>query len=109
LPILLLLLNCSCPKSSEPEVQLNLILCVAALAKYEYLIVFRVGPATDGFDYNTGHIDFQLMTDQNESVGAPVRFSTDKLTDPICSELHMYVMTISPLPLITVSVLQRKK
>ena len=87
--------------SREPEMQVNMVLCVAGKSSYEYLVVFRVGLATDGFNYNTNYIDLQLLTDNDEPIGSPLRYSCAKLPDQMCAEMHMLVGRVSPMPTIT--------
>lgn len=47
-PLLLYLIGFACPTVHQAELQVNTILCMAAEATYEYNVVFRLGPATDG-------------------------------------------------------------
>ena len=85
----------------DPEMQVNMVLCNPDQAVYEYLVVFRVGLATKGFDYNTNYIDLQLLTTNDEPIGQPNRYSCAKLPDKMCTEMHMLVGLISAIPPIT--------
>ncbi|KAJ6218682.1 hypothetical protein RDWZM_004494 [Blomia tropicalis] len=87
--------------TANPEIQLNLNLCMPGQSTHEYLAIFRVGPATDGFDYENSHIDIQLLTTRDEPVGIPMRFSCSKFPDRFFSELHMLICRLSAIPPIT--------
>ena len=71
--ILLSIIYCNETLPLETEVQYNMILCMPGHNTYEYLTVFRIGPASDGFDYKNSYIDFQLFSSTTESIGIPIR------------------------------------
>lgn len=57
----------------EPEEQLNLVVCTADNAEYEYNLIFRVGCATGDFDMKNGYIDFEILGPDKDIIGTPVR------------------------------------
>lgn len=103
----------------DPEVQFALVLCMPGHATFEYLVIFKVGLATEDFDYQSTFIDLQLLGIDDEAgkspsglfffflthikpaVGLTVRYSASNLIDPICSEIHMIICRITPLGTIT--------
>ena len=88
----------------EPEVQVNMILCMVGHSTNDYLVMFRVVPATpiaSTWDESCpDYIDFQLLTIDNEPIGIPCRYAANFVQDQ-CLEMHMLVCRISPLPPIT--------
>lgn len=84
--------------SLEPEVQFSLIVCMPGNCKNEYLVIFRVGGASDHFDFENSYIDFQLLTDDFEPIGIPIRFACNKLPDRDCGEMHLVIGRITPMP-----------
>lgn len=82
----------------DPEVQCNPILCSSGEGKFEYLAIFRVGPATIGFDFQNSYIDIQLFSSNHEPVGIPYRYSCDNLPNVLLAEMHMIVSRISRMP-----------
>ena len=84
-----------------PEVQLNLVLCQMGGWTHEYLVIFRVGPASDGFDYRHAFVDLQLLTGNDEEVGIPMRYRAATLLAAAnavgASEMHMIVCRRIPM------------
>lgn len=84
-----------------PEVQLNLVLCSMTTWTHQYLIIFRLGPPSDGFHFHKdGYIDMQLLTGKDEEMGMPVRYKAPFLSDPSMTstaEMHMIVFSRIPL------------
>ena len=63
--------------------------------------MFKFGPATDGFDFETSYIDLQLLVGIDEPMGNPLRYSATNLADTIIAEIHMIVCRITPMAPIT--------
>ncbi len=80
-----------------PEEQINLILCHEDKAKFEYVLILRVGCPTPNFDMKKGYIDLDLLDRQDDLLGNQVRFKCSLLKDPICGEMHMLIGSLKPL------------
>ncbi len=90
------------PPQAQSEVQLNMILCNPNRAKYHYLVVFRLGFATDGFPYESAHLDLQLLSESAEPIGQTSRFACRHLSpNRMVSEVLMRIFSVIPLPLVT--------
>ena len=90
-----------CAGTVTPEIQLNMMLCMLGSSTHEYLAIFRVGPATIGFNFDDTTIDIQLLTTNDETIGIPSRFSARLFPDTLFAEMHMLICRMSPLPPVT--------
>lgn len=57
--------------SPEPEIQYNLILCMAENAEFEYNVIFKVGCPVET---RSAYIDFEIVDINNEVMGTPIRY-----------------------------------
>jgi hypothetical protein len=85
-------------KPQEPEIQLSLIMCSARTAKYQYEIVFRVGCPSDNFDLQKTTIDIEIIGPQQQPIGTIIRFSANKLTDPVIADMRCLMGRLTPIP-----------
>lgn len=83
--------------------QLNLVLCQPGTWTHQYLVIFRVGPGSDGFSFHfqkDTFIDLQLLTGKDEEMGMPIRYKAAFLSDPsrnCTAEMHMIVFSRIPM------------
>lgn len=80
-----------------PEEQINLILCHEDKAKFEYVLILRVGCPTPNFDMKKGYIDLEILDRHDDILGNQVRFKCSLLRDQICSEMHMLIGSLIPI------------
>lgn len=80
-----------------PEEQVNLILCHEDKAKFEYVLILRVGCPTPNFDMKRGYIDLEILDNHDDMLGNQVRFKCSLLKDQICGEMHMLIGSLKPL------------
>lgn len=78
-----------------------MILCHEDNAQFEYNLILRVGCPTPNFDMKKGYIDFEILGENDEITGNPVRFDCSLLPDRICGEMHCLIGSMAPLPNIT--------
>ena len=81
---------------AQPQEDTILILCNENDAAYEYLMVLRVGCPTSSFDKKT-FIDCEILGKNDILMGYTVRFACALLGDPFCSELHIFIGSLTPM------------
>ena len=85
---------------NEPEEQTQYMLCMSENAIYDYLLIFRVGCPSHGFDLNNSCIDFEILGQKDEMIGSPFRFDCSLLGDIVCGEMHCIIRRLTPMPTI---------
>lgn len=81
---------------SEPEIQILLIMCSVKTARFQYEILFRVGNPSRFINKKT-HIDIEFLSDQKEIIGNAIRYSWNRVSDPVSSQLRCLIGKILPL------------
>ena len=87
-----------CPKNSQMEQQLSLVLCSPRNLRHQYIILFRIGCASEDFDWINANIDIELFGSNKTLIGPMVRFSAARLTDPVDSYMKIIMGRIVPIP-----------
>lgn len=88
---------------TAPQEDTILVLCTENDAAYEYLMVLRVGCPTPSFDKKT-YIDVEILGEGDTVMGYTVRFACALLGDPFCSELHLFIGSLTPLEIASIAI-----
>ena len=86
------------PDEDPEEVQTSLVMSSVKTYIHQYTVLFRIGCASDNFDFKRTTIDVELFGPEREQIGAMIRFPCAKLTDPVDSYLKINMGRITTMP-----------